>query len=99
MNIDRSTIQKIAHLSRLEIEPGQEEAYLKDLNAILAWVDQLKSIDTTGVEPLIHLSEEVNVLREDVPQAPLAHQQALNLAPKKNSDYYLVPKVMDQPTE
>ena len=99
MNIDRSTIQKIAHLSRLEIEPGQEEAYLKDLNAILAWVDQLKSIDTTGVEPLIHLSEEVNVLREDVPQAPLTHQQALHLAPKKNSDYYLVPKVMDQPTE
>jgi aspartyl-tRNA(Asn)/glutamyl-tRNA(Gln) amidotransferase subunit C len=99
MNIDHSTIQKIAHLSRLQIDPAQEEAYLKDLNAILAWVDQLKTIDTTGVEPLIHLNDAVNVLREDIPQAPLPHATALNLAPQKNSDYYLVPKVMDQPGE
>ncbi|MBC8110550.1 MAG: Asp-tRNA(Asn)/Glu-tRNA(Gln) amidotransferase subunit GatC, partial [Verrucomicrobia bacterium] len=62
---------------------------------ILDWVDQLNEIDTTGVEPLIHLSAEQNVMREDIPTDHLAHDKALLNAPKKDSDYFRVPKVMD----
>jgi len=68
---------------------------LQDLNKILNWVDQLRELDTESVEPLIHMSEEVNVLREDEVRNTISHEQALLNAPKKDSDYFRVPKVLE----
>lgn len=65
MSTDIQTIRKIAHLARLEFNEEKEQEVLQDLNKILNWVDQLRELDTESVEPLIHMSEEVNVLRED----------------------------------
>lgn len=65
MSTDIQTIRKIAHLARLEFNEEKEQEVLQDLNKILNWVDQLRELDTESVEPLIHMSEEVNVLREE----------------------------------
>ena len=59
-------------------------------------MDKLREIDTKDVEPLIFMSEEVNRLREDVPQITVTHEEALRNAPKKDSDYFRIPKVLDK---
>src|SRR5450432_305449 len=94
MIVDKETIRKIAHLSRLELEEKSEEAVLKDMNKILDWVEKLKEINTDNIQPLIHMSEETNVLREDIVENRLTHDEALKNAPKKDSDYFRVPKFL-----
>jgi aspartyl-tRNA(Asn)/glutamyl-tRNA(Gln) amidotransferase subunit C len=95
MKIDKATIQKIAHLARLEFHDHAEETMLKDLNKIVTWVEKLQEIDTADVKPLTHMSSELNVLREDKTGEPLAHDLGLLNAPRKDSDYFRVPKVME----
>jgi aspartyl-tRNA(Asn)/glutamyl-tRNA(Gln) amidotransferase subunit C len=95
MSTDIQTIRKLAHLSRLEFNEEKEQEVLKDLNKILNWVDQLRELDTENVEPLTHMSAEMNVMREDVAANTVTHEQALLNAPKKDSNYFRVPKVME----
>lgn len=95
MEVDRETLRRIAHLARLDVEEKTENDLLNSLNAILTWMEKLNEIDTSQTEPLTHMSEEVNVLREDVTQPSLSHQRGLLNAPKKDSDYFRVPKVLE----
>ena len=95
MKTNLDTLRELAHLSRLDFDPAREQELLKDLNNILDWVDQLRELDTTGVEPLIHLSEETNVMRKDIAHNELSHDEALKNAPRKDSDYFRVPKVLE----
>ncbi|AMR27378.1 glutamyl-tRNA amidotransferase [Hymenobacter psoromatis] len=93
--MNTETLRGLAHLARLEFDPAHEEQMLTDLNKILDWVDQLSKVDTDGVEPLVHLSHEINVLRDDKAQNTISHQDGLRNAPRKDSDYFRVPKVLD----
>ena len=95
MNIDIQTIRKLAHLARLEFDETKEQEMQQDLNKILDWMDKLRELDTSAVEPLTHMSEEVNVLREDVAFNAISHEEGLRNAPKKDSDYFRVPKVLE----
>ncbi|MDX5421411.1 MAG: Asp-tRNA(Asn)/Glu-tRNA(Gln) amidotransferase subunit GatC [Hymenobacteraceae bacterium] len=95
MSTDIQTIRKLAHLARLEFNEEKEQEVLQDLNKILDWVDQLRELDTEHVAPLTHMSEEVNVLRDDEAQNTVSHEEALLNAPKKDSDYFRVPKVLE----
>jgi aspartyl-tRNA(Asn)/glutamyl-tRNA(Gln) amidotransferase subunit C len=95
MKVDKNTIRKIIHLSRLEFDEKAEESLLKDVNKILDWVEKLKEIDTEQVKPLTHMSDEVNVLREDIVGNTLKHEEALLNGPKKDSDYFRVPKFVN----
>jgi aspartyl-tRNA(Asn)/glutamyl-tRNA(Gln) amidotransferase subunit C len=95
-HIDNATIDKLANLARLEFNDSEKEAIKKDLSKILSYVEKLNEIDTTGVEPLIHISDEVNVLRDDVAEETISQQEALKNAPDKNSDYFKIPKVLDK---
>jgi len=95
MKIDKKTVEKMAHLARLEFKDKDEQAIIKDLNKILDWMEKLKELNTEGIEPLTHLSPETNVMREDEPDNKVSHQQGLKNAPKKDSDYFRVPKVLD----
>ncbi len=92
MKVDIETVNKLAHLSRLEFTAEEQEAVAQKLTAVLDWMEKLNELDTTGVEPLIHISSEINVLREDVAAEPLDHKRALLNAPAKDSDYFRVPK-------
>lgn len=95
MEIDKKTLENLAHLARLEFNPQSEEAMHKDLNKILDWMEQLSQLDTSAVEPLIHMSAEINRLREDLTGTSLPHEQALVNAPNKDSNYFRVPKVIE----
>ncbi len=95
MKIDRALLDKIAHLSRLEFEEKDAEKMMQDMTAIVNWVEKLNEVNTEGVEPLTTMSHEVNVLREDVVGEHLPHDKALQNAPKKDKDYFRVPKVID----
>ena len=95
MKIDKNTLRKIAHLGRLELDPKHEESMTKSLTSILDWVEKLSEVNTENVEPLIHMSEEVNVFREDVVKPHLEHEKGLKNAPKKDQDYFRVPKVLE----
>lgn len=96
MKVNIETIQKIAHLGRLELGSKDEESFFNDFNKILDWMDKLNEVNTDNVQPLIHMSDEVNVMREDVALNTLDHDRALLNAPKKDSNYFRVPKFLGQ---
>ena len=95
MSTDIQTIRKLAHLARLEFNEEKEQEVLGDLNKILNWVDKLRELDTENIEPLTHMTAEVNVMREDAAENTVTHEEALLNAPKKDSDYFRVPKVLE----
>ena len=95
MQIDINTIKKIAHLARLEFDESGAEKMSKDMSQILDWVEQLDEIDTENVHPLTTMSSEVNDMREDKIGQQLDHESGLKNAPKRDSDYFRVPKVME----
>lgn len=95
MKIDIQTVEKIAHLARLEYSETEKVDLAKEMNKILDWMDKLNEVDTNNVEPLMHMSQEINVFREDMVSTHLDHKKALCNAPKKDSDYFRVPKVIE----
>lgn len=94
--IDIKTVDEIAHLARLEFKDDAKAAILNDINRMLAFVDKLNELDTTNVESLIYMTNEKNILREDEPEVSVTQKEALKNAPKKDSDYFKVPKVIEQ---
>ena len=93
MIINDSLIDHLCNLSKLSFEGEQREAIKKDLEKIIGFMDQLNTLDTTGVEPLIFMTDEVNRLRPDTIQQNISKVEALKNAPKKDSDYFRIPKV------
>ena len=96
MEVNEALIDQIANLSKLSFEGEQKEAIRQDLQGMIAFVDKLSELDTAGVEPLIFMSNEVNRLRDDNPEQSVSHEEALRNAPKKDSDYFRIPKVLDK---
>jgi aspartyl-tRNA(Asn)/glutamyl-tRNA(Gln) amidotransferase subunit C len=96
MEITEETVDHIAHLARLEFKGEAKNAIRQDLSRIIQFMDKLSEIDTENVEPLIFMSDEVNVLREDVAVETITQNEALKNAPKKDSDYFRIPKVLDK---
>ena len=94
MNLDKATVEKLADLARLEFSEGEKEEMLKDMNKIMDFVDKISELDLDGVEPLTYLTEEGNVLRADEVKGEVTKDEALKNAPEKDSDYFLVPKVL-----
>jgi aspartyl-tRNA(Asn)/glutamyl-tRNA(Gln) amidotransferase subunit C len=94
--IDIKTVDEIAHLARLEFNDEAKAEILNDINRMISFVDKLSELDTEKEEPLIYMTDERNVLREDVPEVTITQKEALKNAPKKDSDYFKVPKVIDQ---
>lgn len=94
--IDTSMIDQLAHLARLEFDEAAKKEIQQDLNRMLAFVDKLSELDTAEVEPLIYMTDERNVLRPDIPEQTVTQQEALKNAPKKDSDYFKAPKVIEQ---
>ncbi len=95
MNIDRQTLHKLAHLSRLDISEKDEPKMLEDLTAIVTFVEKLNEVNTDGVEPLTTMSHEVNTVREDEVGEHLPHEEVLRNAPAKDADFFRVPKVLE----
>ncbi|HRK52587.1 MAG TPA: Asp-tRNA(Asn)/Glu-tRNA(Gln) amidotransferase subunit GatC [Cyclobacteriaceae bacterium] len=95
MKIDKETLSKMAHLARLEIDEKDAPKMLEDMSKMVSFVEKLNEVDTEGIEPLTTMSHEVNALREDVVKNQLSKEEVLKNAPKKDSDFFRVPKVLE----
>ncbi len=96
MKITDEIVDHIAHLARLKFEGDKKVAIKQDMEKIISFMDILSELPTDNVEPLIFMNEEVNVLREDIPVVSITQKEALKNAPKKDSDYFRIPKVLDK---
>jgi aspartyl-tRNA(Asn)/glutamyl-tRNA(Gln) amidotransferase subunit C len=94
MKIDNELVEKLANLSKLEFDEQARESLKKDLQKILDMVERLNEVNVDGVEPLIYMSDEKNVLRKDVVKDTVSKEEALLNAPLRDSDYFKVPKVI-----
>lgn len=94
MKITDEIINHLADLARLEFSE-EEKAELKlDLEKMIGFVEKLKEVDTTGVEPLMHITDAVNILREDVAEKTITKQEALLNGPQTDGNFFIVPKVI-----
>jgi len=96
MKLDNDTITKIAHLARLEVTEADKGSLLNDMNNILSFMEKLNELDTSKTEPLIYLSDEINVFREDEIKQDIAQAEALQNAPQQDGKYFQVAKVIER---
>jgi len=96
MHIDKETVDKVANLARLELAEDEKITLIEDMGKILDFMDKLNEVDTSGVEPLVYMTDEINVFREDVISHEITHEEALKNAPKHDEDYFLVAKVIEK---
>ena len=95
MAIDIDTVKKIAFLSRLRVSDDKIADTQKEFNNILKWIEQLKDVDTSNVEPLESVNEEALRLREDVVDDGNQRDAVLANAPDAEYGYFVVPKVVE----
>lgn len=96
MKIDIKVVDELSHLARLSYENEAKEEIVTELNKIIAFVEKLNEIDTYGLEPLIYMVDETNNTRKDIMIQLISQDDGLKNAPKKDSDYFRVPKVIEQ---
>lgn len=95
MNISKQEVEHVAKLARLEISEAEREAFSRQLSSILTYVEQLKAIETTGIEPTTTV-EQTNVFREDRVRAGLPIERALANAPDAEDGYFRVPRILEE---
>ena len=93
--INGNQVRRVAELARLDLAPGEEELLTGQLNAILAYMDQLGEVDTAGVEPTSHVLPLTNVMRDDVVHGCLSTAEALANAPAADQGHFAVPKILE----
>jgi aspartyl-tRNA(Asn)/glutamyl-tRNA(Gln) amidotransferase subunit C len=94
MKIDKNTVEKIAHLARLEVEDVDKS--VADMNKILTFMEKLNELDTQNVEPLVYMTDEVNMFRDDIIKHDISTEEGLSNAPSRNENYFRVAKVIEQ---
>ncbi len=95
MSLSPEQVAWVAHLARLDLAPADRDRMARQLSAILDYFDQLRRVDTDGVEPLAHPLQVHNVFRPDEPRPSLSVDDALANAPDRRGDYFGVPAVLD----
>ncbi|MDX1696840.1 MAG: Asp-tRNA(Asn)/Glu-tRNA(Gln) amidotransferase subunit GatC [Thiohalobacterales bacterium] len=95
MALDADDVEKIAHLARLGIDAADVPEYTRNLSDILAFVEQLNAVDTTGIEPLAHPLEATQRLRSDEVSESNERENFQGIAPQTEAGLYLVPKVIE----
>lgn len=94
MEINDVLVQKLAVLSRLHFNDAEKQEIKKDLGKMIGFIDKLNELDTSNIEPLLHISNNVNVLRGDVVIQEYSREQALANSPIKDPQFFKVPKVI-----
>ncbi len=88
-------VHYVAHLARLELTPEEEKTFGAQLGQVLGYIDKLKQVDVSSVEPTAHAVPMVNVTRPDEIQPSLANDEALRNAPAKANGLFVVPKIVE----
>lgn len=94
MEVNDALVDKLAHLAKLKFEDAEKAEIKKDLQKMIGFVEKLNELNLEGVEPLLHMSNEVNVLREDEVQTSCSREEALMNAPLHDEQFFKVPKVI-----
>lgn len=94
MKVTNELVEQLAHLARLEFSDAEKESLKEDLQRMISFVEKLNEVDTEGIEPLLHIGKEVNVLRDDEVKGSITREEALMNSPEKNEQFFLVPKVI-----
>lgn len=97
MQVNDQMVDKLANLSRLEFNVAEKAEIKNDLQRMIAFVEKLNELNLEGVEPLLHMSDEVNVLREDQLKGSITREEALQNAPVHDDQFFKVPKVIKSP--
>ena len=95
MSVDKETVKRIARLARLAIDDEQAGAMQHELNAILAWVEQLNEVDVSGAEPMTSVVAQRLKMREDVVTDGGYPEDLMKNAPQSEDDFFVVPTVVE----
>jgi aspartyl-tRNA(Asn)/glutamyl-tRNA(Gln) amidotransferase subunit C len=94
MEVTDALVDKLANLARLKFDLPEKEAIKNDLQKMIQFVEKLNELDTTGVEPLLHMSSNVNVLRADEVKGSITREAGLQNAAIHDDQFFKVPKVI-----
>ena len=94
MEVNDALVDKLANLARLQFDDAEKSAIKNDLQRMIQFVEKLNELDTTGVAPLLHMSDNINALREDVVKDSISREEGLQNAPLKDEQFFKVPKVI-----
>jgi aspartyl-tRNA(Asn)/glutamyl-tRNA(Gln) amidotransferase subunit C len=98
MEVNDAMIDKLAHLARLKFNDEEKQEIKTDLQRMIAFVEKMNELDLENVEPLLHMSDEINVLREDTVEGSVSRADALKNAPVHDEQFFKVPKVIKPPS-
>ena len=88
-------VKYVAHLARIALTPEEEKKLAAQLGGILGYIEKLKELDVTGVEPTAHAVPLVNVTRPDEVRPSLPHDKVLRNAPRQAGGLFIVPKIVE----
>jgi len=94
MALTPEEVRHVAGLARLDLQPQEVELFTRQLNDILAYMEKLQELDTTGVQPMAHVLPVANAFREDLVTPSLPRDSALKNAPAREEGAFLVPRVI-----
>ncbi len=94
MEVNDLLIDNLAKLSHLSFSEQEKKDIKADLQEMISFIEKLKEVNTEGVEPLLHMSTNVNVLRDDIVQGSVSREEAIKNAPETDGTYFKVPKVI-----
>ena len=95
MSADHFDVQYVARLARIELTPSEEQELGAQLSQILGYIEKLKELDVSAVEPTAHAVPMVNVTRPDEVRPGLSNEEALRNAPSKAGGLFIVPKIVE----
>jgi aspartyl-tRNA(Asn)/glutamyl-tRNA(Gln) amidotransferase subunit C len=93
--IGREDVARVARLARLALTDAELVTMREQLNAILAHIDALRAVDTTGIEPTSHAVPQFNVMREDEPRPCFPREEMLANAPDRAGEFFRVPRIIE----
>jgi aspartyl-tRNA(Asn)/glutamyl-tRNA(Gln) amidotransferase subunit C len=96
MAVTMKDVEHIAKLAKLNFTEDEKADFTRQFNEILSFMEKLNELDTSNVEPLSHVIELQNVLREDKAKESLSTENALKNAPSHTEQFFKVPKVIDR---
>ena len=99
MEVTSEMIDRLARLAKLKFSEEEKKDLKTDLERMIEFVEQLKEVDTTNVEPLLHITDAVNVLREDEIKQTITKQEVLLNAPLTDGNFFKVPKMIKKENE
>ena len=94
MMITTETVEELANLAKLHFSENEKAELMHDLQRMIGFVEKLNELNTEGVEPLLHMSDGVNILRNDEVNGSAERDTALSNAPVTDGVFFKVPKVI-----